>query len=394
METKHDIKNKHLVVDKEWVKHKIQENDLSMIDSTFTMLKDGFFAFTNEGYIVKVTANSIYKNQSNPIFSNKNPYTIYNIKRFLFLNNIPTILLSTKYVNNNEYLEWRCECGTKFKVPWSRFLQGQQLCKKCTRRKLFLIPVDKLKADFAERGYKLITSEPKTKKEKVEYICLKHKDKGVQSIALAKFYDSNQGCRYCGVEKSMRNHIVSKDECMRLTSNKGLNYIDSYLKNGRTLIEFTCNKHTDKGIQYFSVSQMRNTRCGCKYCNMSKYTNEEKIDSLLKSWNISFERQHSFKECRDKNALPFDFYISEYNTLIEYQGEQHYKAIRRGKMSQDEALQNLKLIQKHDNIKRNYCTMNNINYIEIPYWENEDIENYIFDEFVRIGIIEELVKSA
>ena len=96
----------------------------------------------------------------------------------------------------------------------------------------------------------------------------------------------------------------------------------------------------------------------------------------------------------DKNALPFDFYISEYNTLIEYQGEQHYKAIRRGNMSQDEALQNLKLIQKHDNIKRNYCTMNNINYIEIPYWENEDIENYIFDEFVRIGIIEEVVKSA
>ena len=127
---------------------------------------------------------------------------------------------------------------------------------------------------------------------------------------------------------------------------------------------------------------------------MSKYTNEEKIDSLLKSWNISFERQRSFKECRDKNALPFDFYISEYNTLIEYQGEQHYKAIRRGKMSKDEALQNLKLIQKHDNIKRNYCAMNNINYIEIPYWENEDIENYIFDEFVRIGIIEELVKSA
>ena len=268
METKHDIKNKHLVVDKEWVKEKIKEKGLLMIEPTFTILKNGFFAFTNDGYIVKVTSNSIYKNQSNPIFSNKNPYTIYNIKRFLFLNNISAILLSTKYVNNNKYLEWQCECGNRFEVPWNRFLQGQQFCKKCARRKLFLIPVDKLKSDFAEKGYKLITSEPKTKKEKVEYICLKHKDKGVQSIALTKFYDSNQGCRYCGVEKSMRNHIVSKDECMRLTSNKCLNYIDSYLKNGRTLIEFTCNKHTDKGIQYFSVSQMRNTRCGCKYCNM------------------------------------------------------------------------------------------------------------------------------
>lgn len=28
METKHDIKNKHLVVDKEWVKNKIQEKGI------------------------------------------------------------------------------------------------------------------------------------------------------------------------------------------------------------------------------------------------------------------------------------------------------------------------------------------------------------------------------
>ena len=60
--------NKHLVVDKEWVKKRIEENGLIMIESTFTMLNNGFFAFTSEGYIVKVTSNSIYKNQSNPIF--------------------------------------------------------------------------------------------------------------------------------------------------------------------------------------------------------------------------------------------------------------------------------------------------------------------------------------
>lgn len=394
MKTKLDIKNKHLVVDKEWIKEKIQRNGLLMIESTFTMLKNGFFAFTNEGYIVKVTSNSIYKNQSNPIFSNKNPYTIYNIKRFLFLNNISTILLSTKYVNNTEYLEWQCECGNKFKVPWGRFLQGQQLCKKCARRKLFLIPIDKLKSDFAEKGYKLITTEPKTKKEKVEYICLKHKDKGIQSISLTKFYDAKQGCKYCGIEKNAEIRSIDKTECEKITISKGLNYVDSYVENGRTVIQFTCDRHIDKGLQYFSITQMRKTKCGCKYCNMSKYINEEKIDSLLKSWNISFERQRSFHECRDKNALPFDFYIPEYNTLIEYQGEQHYKTIQRGSMSEDDALENLALIQKHDKIKRDYCKINKINYIEIPYWENDDIENYIFDKFVKIGIIEEITKSA
>lgn len=180
----------------------------------------------------------------------------------------------------------------------------------------------------------------------------------------------------------------------KLTIAKGLKYFDSYVENGKTLIKFTCDKHIDKGFQYFSITQMRKTKHGCKYCNMSRYVNEEKIDSLLKSWNIYFERQRSFFECRDKNALPFDFYIPEYNLLIEYQGEQHYKTIQRGNISHDKALDNLKLIQKHDIIKRDYCERNNINYIEIPYWENEDIENYIFDQFVKIGLIKEVTKSA
>lgn len=126
---------------------------------------------------------------------------------------------------------------------------------------------------------------------------------------------------------------------------------------------------------------------------MSKYINEEKIDSLLKSWNILFERQYSFKNCRDKNALPFDFYVPIYNTIIEYQGEQHYKVIRRGNMSEKDGIDNLRLIQKHDEIKRNYCIENNINYIEIPYWENNDIENFVFNEFVKIGIIEEIISA-
>lgn len=393
MDNRYDIRNKHIVLDKNWIQEMIKQKGLSMIESTYSNLKDGFFAFTKEGYIIKVTPNTIYKNQTNPIFSNKNPYTIYNINRFLFLNNINTILLSTEYINNSTYLDWKCECGNEFQVPWKRFLHGQRLCKKCSRRYSSIISTNKLKHDFCERGYTLITSVPKLKKEKVEYICLKHKDKGIQTISLTHFYDRKQGCKYCGIEKNMKKHIITREECMRITLQKGLNYINSYLKDGRTMIEFTCNNHLDKGIQIFSITQMRSTKFGCKYCNMSKYVNEEKIDLLLKSWNISFERQHSFTKCKDKHALPFDFYIPKYNTVIEYQGEQHYKVIQRGKMSEYDSLNMLKSVQKHDEIKRNYCIKNNINYIEIPYWENSDIENFIFNEFIRIGIIEE-VKTA
>lgn len=394
MKTKHTTKDKHLVVDKNWIKEKIAENGLVMIESTFTILKNGFFAFTPEGYIVKVTANSIYKNQSNPIFSNLNPYTIYNINRFLYLNNIETILLSKEYHRNRVPLEWMCSCGKEFKVSWSAFLQGQRICRCCARRKWFLIPVDKLKADFKNRGYRLLTETPKTKKEKVEYECLKHLDKGVQEISITKFYDRHQGCKYCGLEINAMHRAVDEKECMKLTQSKGLNFIKSYLEDGRTKIDFTCDKHKDKGVQTFSITQMRKTRSGCKYCNMATYTNEERINSLLESWGLLFERQRSFKECRDKNAMPFDFYIPDFNLLIEYQGEQHYCVIPRGSMTEQEAIDNLELIQKHDEIKREYCSENNINYIEIPYWESEDIENFLFDKFIEIGIFEEVKQSA
>ena len=38
MENKYAIKNKHLVLDKEWVKDKVQKNGLNMIETTFTTL--------------------------------------------------------------------------------------------------------------------------------------------------------------------------------------------------------------------------------------------------------------------------------------------------------------------------------------------------------------------
>ena len=393
MDNRYEIKNKHLAVSKQWVKDQILKNELYMIESSFETLKDGFFAFTKEGYIVKVTANSIYKNQSNPIFSNLNPYTIYNIKRYLYLNNIDTILLSELYVNNHTNLEWICSCGNHFYVPWNRFLQGQIVCKTCARRNYFAIPIDKIKNDFRSRGYIVHEYRDRVKRDFVEYGCIKHRDKGIQRISLTKFYDRQQGCKYCSIDNNAEKHRVSEDECKELCRNVGLKYMKSYIKNQHTHIDFICSDHEHKGIQTFSITRLRQSKYGCKYCNMVKYKNEEIINDVLLSWNLKFERQQCFDDCRDKNAMPFDFYIPCYNLLIEYQGEHHYQVIRRGSMTQEEALENFRLIQYHDQIKRDYCLSNNINYIEIPYWENQDLPNYLFDKFIEYGFIKE-TKSA
>ena len=66
-------------------------------------------------------------------FSSNNPYTIYNIKHYIKLNNINCKLLSTKYINNTEKLKFKCSCGNIFYVGWNDFLHRiNYTCEKCS----------------------------------------------------------------------------------------------------------------------------------------------------------------------------------------------------------------------------------------------------------------------
>lgn len=103
--------------------------------------------------------------------------------------------------------------------------------------------------------------------------------------------------------------------------------------------------------------------CGCPECSQSH--GEQSIQKWCESKNIKFITQYRFEDCRDKNTLPFDFYLPNYNTCIEYQGKQHYEPIE-----YFGGEENLLYTQYHDKIKYDYCIKNSINLICIPYWEN------------------------
>ena len=63
--------------------------------------------------------------------------------------------------------------------------------------------------------------------------------------------------------------------------------------------------------------------------------------------------------------LFFDFYLPDYNTLIEYDGRQHYEiAFNQGE-------EKLILQKKYDKIKNKWCKNNKIILIRIPYFKKE-----------------------
>lgn len=108
----------------------------------------------------------------------------------------------------------------------------------------------------------------------------------------------------------------------------------------------------------------------CGQCCISK--GEDRIKATLSSLSISFEQQKRFKDCKDIGILPFDFYLSNYNCCIEYDGEQHFH-IPLNKKSTFFTKEKINEIQRKDKIKTKYCEEHNIKLVRIPYTDFEKI---------------------
>ena len=100
------------------------------------------------------------------------------------------------------------------------------------------------------------------------------------------------------------------------------------------------------------------TSCGCA----RESSRERLIKATLQDRHISYIQQYRYDDCVDKKVLPFDFFLPEYNTCIEYQGEQHYHPVE--KFGGEKAFE---LLRRHDEIKREYCERNHIPLLALPY---------------------------
>ena len=73
--------------------------------------------------------------------------------------------------------------------------------------------------------------------------------------------------------------------------------------------------------------------------------------------------------------MPFDFYLPDYNLLIEFDGIQHYEI--RGHFGGYDGFVDTKI---RDTIKNIYCKDNNIDLLRIPYWDYKNIENILVNK--------------
>lgn len=106
---------------------------------------------------------------------------------------------------------------------------------------------------------------------------------------------------------------------------------------------------------------------------------EIRVEQYLSAHNIKYISQYIFDDCTYKGHLRFDFYLPEYNTCIEYQGQQHYVPVKFRGCTKEQAVESYNNSVKRDKIKESYCQDNNIKLILVPYWEYDTITKFLDD---------------
>jgi len=303
------------------------------------------------------------------------------------------------YGTNNKYY-FKCPRGlhkSKLKciVNFTIGQEGTMECKTC--KSFAQWGIDNIGEDFLEKywDYEKNTINPweiyHGSDNKVIYIICQEKDyHGSYDIIPNSFIAGNR-CGYCNVFASGGKKIHHLDSLGKVLEDKGLLNLWSnknkkspyeYSPHSSQYVYWKCpeGKHKDYPRK-ISNSNLRDFRC--PNCQYSK--GENKICEILTQYNISHDSQYTFDDLIGLGGrlLKFDIPVfwdkdqKQLKTIIEYDGEGHFKPVCFGGISMARAIENFKTQIKRDIIKNLYCAKNNIQLIRIPYWEFDNIEKYL-----------------
>jgi len=279
-----------------------------------------------------------------------------------------------KYKNNTTPILVRHQCGYEWSITPASFLRDIN-CPRCND-----LYIRKSTEDFKYQVYNLANDEYEVLGEYVDAftkILIKHNKCGNEySIEPNSFLQGNR-CNICAnKEKGLKMTKSHEKFCQEIYDLVGDEYeVLNQYKNSRNRIKMRHNvKECNYVFKMFPSNFLFGSRC--PLCNKSK--GENIITKYLINNNINFIPQKRFKSLvgTGNGLLSYDFYLPEYNLLIEYQGEFHDGTNK---------LQNSKKFKRqveHDRRKKEYALSNKYNFLEIWYWDFDNIET-ILDNYLE-----------
>ena len=178
-----------------------------------------------------------------------------------------------------------------------------------------------------------------------------------------KVHLRGSGCPTCNLESKFSNTDEFIEKAKKVHGNK-YTYDNVDYKGSAKKVFITCPKLGHGDFPQPPKVHLRGH--GCPTCSESK--GELIVAKLLNTLEIQFVKEKKFEDCKNSKVgrycrrLPFDFYLPEFNVVIEYDGKQHFEPIEI--FGGEKVFQNLKI---RDEIKNKYCKDNGIKMIRIPH---------------------------
>ncbi len=279
----------------------------------------------------------------------------------------------------------------------NHFTQGHEGsidCKQCNSIMQYCIDNNCVEVLNLKKNYELgldLWNIQKCSSTEIWFLCTNketpyHNDNGGYLMNCANFYNG-QKCPYCSNAKVHSLDSLGQD----IINEYGEDFLWKVWSDKNTISPFEIKPKSSIEVWWNCLDENKNHKPYLRSCYSSKqckyrcpecvaYLGEKEIESILIKYNIQYNMQYKFKDCKCSRCLPFDFYLPDYNILIEYDGEQHYYPVNFGGVGYDKSLERFIAIKIHDTIKTIYAKNNNIKLIRIPYYEFDNIEKILIRE--------------
>lgn len=290
------------------------------------------------------------------------------------------VLPNGKIVGDSPYIQVKHKyCGSVYEVTSNNFINQNRRCTKCcgSYENSFAYYIEKVLGEPLEKYWDLEknTVNPyhiyrNYNKSKVWIKCIEKDYHGSYEIRCDHFVNGVR-CGYCNPRKKV--HILDSfgyhnfDKVQSWHPDNDISPFRVALNSGKRY-KFICPEcYHEWKTSLYSVSK----GSWCPQCNLSK--GEKEISKWLRLNNIEFIPQKEFSGLLGLGGglLSYDFYLPDYNLLIEYQGEYHDGSTTN--QSQEE----FRIQREHDKRKKEYAKENEIELIEIWYYDFDNIEEIL-----------------
>ena len=286
----------------------------------------------------------------------------------------------SEYTGTNNRIDCRCKIDGHEWSPIAYNLLAGKGCKICHFRKLHEIKL-KPTSTFIEEMKTVndkieIIGEYTGAADKIECKCLIHDE--IFFSSPTHLLSGENGCPKC-IEQKLHEACLKTQEQFEqdlINVNSDIKVIGEYT-GAKQKVHVFCKLCKN---DWWAEASSLLSGCGCPKCASSK--GEKCISKYLLEHNITFENPKKFDDLKGLGGLPlsYDFYIEKYNLLIEYQGQFHDGT------ANIQTEDGLKRQQAHDKIKKEYVGNNNFNFLEIWYWDYDNIETILDKQLNDLSI--------